>query len=160
MTIEEINTLLTAEIDDLEIIERENSTPAALVVPPAKLKEVMNFLHQDSRCYFDMLSCLTGVDLGEETETMEVIYHLNSIPHGMSLTIIVSLDRETPNVPTVSDIWRTADWHEREAYDLLGIHFEGHPDPRRILLPNDWVGHPLRKDYKEQEYYHGMKVDY
>ncbi len=160
MTAQEIKTLLSSEINDLEITMRENSTPEALGVPASKLKEVMNFLHQDARCYFDMLSCLTGVDLGEDQNAMEVIYHLNSIPKGMSLTIIVSLDREAPRVSTVTDIWRTADWHEREAYDLLGIHFEGHPDLRRILLPNDWEGHPLRKDYKEQEYYHGMKVDY
>lgn len=160
MTIEDIKNLLTSEIKDLELTERENCTPEALVVPVDNLIDVMRFLHGDSRCYFDMLSCLTGVDLGEEADAMEVIYHLNSIPKERSITIIVSLDRETPKVPSVMDIWRTADWHEREAYDLLGIHFEGHADMRRILLPNDWEGHPLRKDYKEQEYYHGMKVEY
>ncbi|CAE7723680.1 nuoD1, partial [Symbiodinium sp. KB8] len=156
---QEIKDILASEIKDLEITVRENSTPEALVVPADKLIEVMSFLHQDARCYFDMLSCLTGVDLGEEANTMEMIYHLNSIPKGMSLAIIVQVNREAPNVPSVMDIWRTADWHEREAYDLLGIHFEGHSDLRRILLPNDWEGHPLRKDYKEQEYYHGMKPD-
>lgn len=160
MTIQEIKDLLLTQIEGLEVNERENSTPEAWVVPVQRLKEVMNFLHQDERCYFDMLACLTGVDLGEEVQAMEVIYHLNSIPNGLSLAIIVELDREKPTVPTVSDIWRTADWHEREAYDLFGIQFEGHPDLRRILLPNDWEGHPLRKDYKEQEYYHGMKVAY
>lgn len=160
MTPEELKSLLESEIKDLVITEREQSTPAALEVPADRLKEVMNFLHQDDRCYFDMLSCLTGVDLGEEANKMEVIYHLNSIPKGMSIAILVQMEREKPTISTVSDIWRTADWHERETYDLLGIHFEGHPDLRRILLPNDWEGHPLRKDYKEQEYYHGMKVEY
>lgn len=160
MTPQEIKALLESAIHGLELSERENSTPEALVVPVDKLKDVMTFLHQDSRCYFDMLSCLTGVDLGEEANAMEVIYHLNSIPNGISLAILVQLDREKPAVSTVMDIWRTADWHEREAYDLLGIQFEGHADLRRILLPNDWEGHPLRKDYKEQEYYHGMKVEY
>ena len=160
MTPQALKSLLEAEISDLVLNEREQSTPAALVVPVDRLKEVMNFLHHDSRCYFDMLSCLTGVDLGEVANQMEVIYHLNSIPKGMSIAVVVQLERENPVIATVSDIWRTADWHERETYDLLGIHFEGHPDLRRILLPNDWEGHPLRKDYKEQEYYHGMKVEY
>ena len=160
MTTQEIKTVLESEIGDLEITERENSRPEALVVPVNRLKEVMKFLHQDPRCYFDMLSCVTGVDLGEAANEMEMIYHLTAIPKEMSLAIVVVLDRELPTVPTVTDIWRTADWHEREAYDLLGIRFEGHPDLRRILLPNDWEGHPLRKDYEEQEYYHGMKVEY
>lgn len=160
MTAQEIKELLLSEISDLQITERENCTPEALIVPAGKLKDVMNFLHQDARCYFDMLSCLTGVDLGEEANGMEVIYHLNSIPKERSLAIVVELNRKTPSLPTITDIWRTADWHEREAFDLLGIQFVGHPDLRRILLPNDWEGHPLRKDYKEQEYYHGMKVEY
>ncbi|MDW3194174.1 MAG: NADH-quinone oxidoreductase subunit C [Cytophagales bacterium] len=160
MTPQALKSLLEAEISELVLTEREQSTPVAFVVPVDRLKEVMIFLHQDSRCYFDMLSCLTGVDLGKEANQMEVIYHLNSIPKGMSIAVVVQLERENPVVVTVSDIWRTADWHERETYDLLGIRFEGHPDLRRILLPNDWEGHPLRKDYKEQEYYHGMKVEY
>ena len=65
-----------------------------------------------------------------------------------------------PQVPSVSSIWKTADWHEREAFDLVGIEFTNHPDLRRILLPSDWEGYPLRKDYKEQEEYHGIKVKY
>jgi NADH-quinone oxidoreductase subunit C len=65
-----------------------------------------------------------------------------------------------PQIPTVSSIWKTADWHEREAFDLMGIEFVGHPDLRRILLPEDWVGHPLRKDYQVQDYYHGIQVKY
>jgi NADH-quinone oxidoreductase subunit C len=65
---------------------------------------------------------------------------------------------QLPSVPSLVSIWRTADWHEREAFDLVGVYFEGHPDLRRILLPEDWVGHPLRKDYVEQEKYHGIQV--
>jgi NADH-quinone oxidoreductase subunit C len=92
-----------------------------------------------------------------------VVYNLASIPYKKQLTLKVVKyhDRsreDLPSFPSVSTVWRTAEWHEREAYDLLGINFENHPDLRRILLPDDWEGYPLRKDYKAQEYYRGIKV--
>jgi len=80
--------------------------------------------------------------------------------HNHKLTLKVLLPRDNPVVPSVERVWRAADWHEREAYDLFGIIFEGHHNLKRILLPEDWEGHPLRKDYKVQEYYQGMKVPY
>jgi NADH-quinone oxidoreductase subunit C len=141
-----------------------------LTVPTARIAEVCMLLHTHEDCYFDMLSCLTGLDNGVEKApmdiaTMEVIYNLYSIPfeHSLMLKIIFPRNLENeplPVVPTVSHIWRTADWHEREVFDLLGINFSNHPDMRRILLPEDWVGHPLRKDYEAQEYYHGIQVKY
>jgi NADH-quinone oxidoreductase subunit C len=96
---------------------------------------------------------------------MEIVYNLYSIPYNSQLTLKVELirnkaDEPLPELPSVSHIWRTADWHEREAYDLMGIKFSGHPDLRRILLTADWQGHPLRKDYQIQETYHGIKVAY
>jgi NADH-quinone oxidoreductase subunit C len=127
-------------------------------------------MHTHEDCYFDMLSCLTGLDNGVEKAamdigTMEVIYNLYSIPfeHGLMLKVIIprnQIGEALPQVPTVSHIWKTADWHERETFDLMGISFTNHPDLRRILLPEDWVGHPLRKDYEAQEYYHGIQVKY
>ena len=92
-------------------------------------------------------------------------FGLYSIPYEHHLTLKIRFPRlgpngELPEVPTVSTIWRTADWHEREAYDLMGIRFTGHPDLRRLFLPEDWQGHPLRKEYNEQEEYHGVKVRY
>jgi len=103
---------------------------------------------------------LTGLDNGVEKSTMEVLYHLYSIPYNHNIVMKVETDRGNPIVDTVSSVWRTADWHEREAYDMFGIKFNNHPDLRRILLPADWEGFPLRKDYQEQEYYHGIKVKY
>ena len=88
------------------------------------------------------------------------MYHLYSIPFHHSLVLKIELDRTNPIVDSVSQLWRTADWHEREAYDFFGIQFHQHPDLRRILLPADWEGFPMRKDYQQQETYHGIKVAY
>ena len=136
-----------------------------LTVPVDQVEEVCSLLHANEGCYFDLLSCITALDNGSVKGTMEVIYNLYSIPFEDKIMIRVEFPRnaegdDLPKVPTVSHIWRTADWHEREAFDLLGIEFTGHPDLRRILLPEDWVGFPLRKDYQEQEYYHGIQVKY
>jgi NADH-quinone oxidoreductase subunit C len=121
---------------------------------------ICDFLYRDKQSYFDLLNCISAHDNGPEIGTIEVWYHLTSIPFEKSFIIKVLIDRDSPNIPSVSSIWKTADWHERESFDLFGIHFENHPDLRRILLPADWEGHPLRKDYVEQEKYHGIKVKY
>lgn len=128
-----------------------------------KIADICLFLHDDVRCYMDCLSCLTALDLGPEAGTIEVVYNLYSIPlgHKIALKVAVSRDLSTaPSIPTVSHIWHSANWDEREAYDMYGISFAGHPDMRRILMPEDWQGHPLRKDYEQQEQYHGIKVKY
>ena len=137
-----------------------NDQPQSIEITAQENRELFTFLRDDDRLYFDMLSSITGIDNGPEVNTMEVIYNLYSIPFDLHLMVKIKFDRETPLVPTVSDIWKTANWHEREIFDLLGIRFEGHPDLRRILLPSDWGGHPLRKDDILQERYHGIKVDY
>jgi len=135
-----------------------------LIVNKEYLKDICLFLRDDERFFFDQLSCLTGLDNGVPKNTIEVIYHLYSIPFNVSFILKVETDRgdeqHLPEVSSVTDIWRTANWHEREAFDMYGIVFIGHPDLRRILLPTDWEGYPLRKDYKEQEFYHGIKVAY
>ena len=137
-----------------------NDQPQSIEITAQENRELFTFLRDDDRLYFDMLSSITGIDNGPEVNTMEVIYNLYSIPFDLHLMVKIKFDRETPLVPTVSDIWKTANWHEREIFDLLGIRFEGHPDLRRILLPSDWEGHALRKDDILQERYHGIKVDY
>ncbi len=145
---------------DINLEVAENSYPEALMVPAEYIKAICQLLHKNEQCYYDMLSCLTGLDNGLEANTLEVVYNLYSIPYDRSLMLKVVLDRENPEIDSVVDIWRTAEWHEREAFDLIGVKFLGHPDLRRILLPADWEGHPLRKDYQHQEYYRGIKVEY
>lgn len=137
-----------------------NTTPVCILVAAKDLLSLMSFLHNNDQLYFDSLSAITGIDNGPDSGKMEVIYNLYSIPNNRHLMVKVLLDRKKPVVTTLSSIWKAADWHERETYDLLGIHFDGHNDLRRILLPADWEGHPLRKDYKEQTYYRGVKVKY
>jgi NADH-quinone oxidoreductase subunit C len=160
MSLNEIIQLIESRFPDV-ILETDNeSTPQGLKVEHKEIKTLCAFLKDHEMLFFDSLSCLTGIDNGEEAGTMEVIYNLYSIPNDLHLMLKAGIDRIDPVIDSVADIWMTADWHEREAYDLLGIKFEGHPDLRRILLPNDWEGFPLRKDYKHQERYHGITVAY
>ena len=143
-----------------EVIVEEAMTPKGVRIDAADLRSVCESLYGHTSVFFDMLSCITAVDNGPDIGTMDVLYNLYSIPFNHSLALKVVVKRDNPSVDTVSDIWRTASWHEREAFDLMGITFNGHPDLRRILLPADWEGYPLRKDYKHQEYYRGVKVEY
>ncbi len=117
-----------------------------VMVTPSQSLELLGFLYDLG---FEYLNCLSGVDWIEQGE-LEVVYHLSSLRHKHKARVKVRLPRENPVVRSVVSLWKTANWHEREAYDLLGIRFEGHPDHRRILLSEDWVGHPLRKDYEDE----------
>lgn len=163
---EQINLLIAEKFGVETIVQSQADIPQpCITIQTHQIAAVCAELYQNELTYFDSLSCLTGIDNGEAIGTMEVIYHLYSIPYHHFLTLKVVFPRnkqekDLPKVPTISQIWRTALWHEREAFDLLGIYFEGHPDLRRILMPNDWEGHPLRKDYIQQETYHGIKVKY
>jgi len=115
-------------------------------VPRENIVDVCWFLK--TRHQFDVLMDLNGVDLGAEEEPrFEVIYHLFSTKTYQRIRLKVLLSDEDPHVNTVTTVWRTADWHERETYDMFGVIFDGHPDLRRILLPSDFDGHALRKDY-------------
>ena len=138
----------------------ETASPKAIKIAAQDLVPVMNALYQNPTTYFDMLSCVTGIDNGVQAATMEVVYNLYSIPFHHHLTIKVMLPRENPAVDSICHIWKTANWQEREIFDMYGIHFRNHPDLRRIIMPADWEGHPLRKDYKQQEYYRDIKVAY
>jgi NADH-quinone oxidoreductase subunit C len=96
---------------------------------------------------FEYLNCLSGADW---VTHLEVIYDLSSLQHPHKAHVRLKVNRSNPVVRTVSDLWRAADWHERECYDLFGVQFDRHPDHRRILLSEDWVGYPLRKDYADE----------
>jgi NADH-quinone oxidoreductase subunit C len=139
--------------------EVKNTTPLSLSIDASALILVCEQLHKNPETYFDMLTCVTGVDNGPEANTMEVIYQLYSIPFNHSLMLKVILPRENPEIESVTSIWKSADWLEREVFDMFGIVFKNHPDLRRILMPADWNGYPLRKDYKHEETYRGIKID-
>ncbi len=143
-------------------------------VSPAALVEVCTYLRDESDLRFVFLNCITGVDYFEPDPKkaakagfephLEVVYHLWSFQNKSSLVLKVMLPRwkgevagELPEVPSVAGVWSTADWHEREVYDLSGVRFTGHPNLRRILCPEDWEGHPLRKDYEMPLEYHGIR---
>jgi NADH-quinone oxidoreductase subunit C len=128
-----------------------------LVVEAASIAEMGTWLRDAPELAFDTLHCLSGVDYPAE-ERIEVVYHLFSLKHRHWLVLKVDLPRANAKLPTVENVWKTANWHEREAFDLLGIVFEGHSDPRRILLPEDWPGHPLRKDWEWPDQWHGIPV--
>jgi NADH-quinone oxidoreductase subunit C len=136
----------------------EAASPFAVVAADA-IVEVAGFCKSDRDLALDNLMCLSGVDYPKETPPrMEVVYHLLSYTHGHTFALKVHLPRESPTVATVEGIWGVANWHEREAYDMFGIVFTGHSDLRRILLPDDWVGFPLRKDWVDPDFYNGMHV--
>ena len=123
---------------------------------PENWFEIAKWLKDNPDFYFDSLQCNTGFDLGEGL--LESRYNLHSMKHFHSIEIRIKVGVEKPDIPSVESIWRVADWFERETYDMFGINFTGHSDLRRILLPEDWEGWPLRKDYEEQETYHGIVV--
>ncbi len=127
-----------------------------VVVSPEDLPRVARFLKEESSFQFNSLMSVSGVDHGEE---MAVVYHLCSLPRHHRIVLKTMISKEKLSVPTLERIWSIANWFERETFDLLGIEFEGHSDLRRILLPEDWVGHPLRKDYEYPEEYDGIKLE-
>jgi NADH-quinone oxidoreductase subunit C len=145
-----------------------------ITVAPLEIDKVCSFLRDQVELQFDSLMVLSAVDDANgktikdadgndkiEGATLSVYYHLESTKFRHKATLRVCVPRESPEVSSVALIWRHADWHEREAYDLIGINFLNHPDLRRILMPYDWdAGHPLRKDYKDPDFYQGMKVPY
>jgi NADH-quinone oxidoreductase subunit C len=119
-----------------------------LTIQNERWHEVAQFIKADELLHFEYLSNLHGVDYDDR---MEVYYHFYSYKNRQSLAVKVKTNREQPTVQSVMDLWKGADWNERETYDLLGITFPGHTNLTRILLPDDWVGYPLRKDYVQYD---------
>lgn len=118
-------------------------------------RAIAEFLYTDPELRFDWLANLSGVDYVADGK-LAVVYDLWSFDLQHTFAVKAFCPRNNPHVPSVADLWRAANWHEREAYDLLGILFDGHPDLRRILMADDWVGFPLRKDYVFPREYHGI----
>ena len=128
-----------------------------VVVKGERVAEVGRFLRDDPELAFDYLVDTTGVDYPKEN-LIRVVYHVQSLSLKHTFKFKVECDRASPKVPTVDGVWHAANWLEREVYDLLGVEFEGHPDLRRIMLPDDWQGHPLRKDYVAPQSYNGIET--
>ena len=159
MTVQEIcDTLKTKFGDAIIDTKLEGVFDPYLKVAPARIKDVAQFLRDEEALAFDSLMCLSGIDY--TGGKLDVVYHLHALNWNHKITLKVEVTTENPHCQSVESIWKTANWHEREAYDMYGIIFDGHPDLRRILMPDDWEGYPLRKDYQVPEYYNGMKVPY
>ena len=133
--------------DEIVRIE-ESAGQTAVVVRREKVVEILRFLHDDVELLFHHLADLTAVDwLGKKTPRFEVVYNLYSIRYKQFLRVKAQVPEDDPCIDTVTSIWKAANWFEREVHDMFGIVFEGHPDLRRLLMPEDWEGYPLRKDY-------------
>jgi NADH-quinone oxidoreductase subunit C len=170
----DIISLLEQRFGDKVKDKKPDALDPWVAVEPAALVEVCRFLRDDPRLRFVILNCISGVDYLETDPKkvakagfephFEVVYHLQSFTHRHRFVVKLILPRwkddkpgELPEVPSVTSVWRAADWHEREVYDLSGVWFAGHPNLTRILLAEDWVGHPLRKDYEFPLEYHGIR---
>lgn len=158
MTAQEIFDNLKAKFGEAVLEAKLDALQPWVKIAPDRTKEIALFLRDEEPFKFDYLMCLSGVDYSDGS--LGTVYHLSSMVHKHKIVLRAYCTREKPQMQSVSDVWGTANWHEREAFDLFGIDFTGHPDLRRLLLPDDWEGYPLRKDYKVPEFYNGMKVPY
>lgn len=180
-----IHALLQEKLGDA-VGDYVDSFEKGSVIDAAKIPEAALLLRDEPELHFELLMCLTGIDWDGYDETGKgksvkilgyteegkpetsdrvgegdfgVAYACYSHRHGHKYSLFTMVPRDVAEVPTVSHVWPTAAWHEREAYDLVGITFAGHPDLRRILLEDGWVGHPLRKDYQMPDRWEGVPLD-
>jgi NADH-quinone oxidoreductase subunit C len=155
MTPQEIASILTEVFGSRVVESKPDDLNPWSAIEPQSVLEVCTFLRSDSRLCMEHLELLGGADYKDR---IEVVYVLYSLTHHHRYTLKCRLPREAPAVHTVESVWGVANWHEREAFDMFGIVFEGHSDLRRILCPDDWEGFPLRKDYQFPKSYQGMPV--
>jgi NADH-quinone oxidoreductase subunit C len=176
MSVEEILDKLKTKFPKSEfILENELPVEPFIVVDQLKLPEICEFLRDEELLLFDSLMNLSGIDDNNavkvkdeegnekvEGRTLSVYYHLHSMKLDHKIVLKVSVPIEKPEVESVESVWKCADWHEREAYDMFGIIFLNHPNLTRILMPYDWEdgSYPLRKDFETPEFYNGMKIPY
>ena len=145
MTPAEIKTAIESQFPG-SVLENEDLAENQVELKGEQWLEMATFMKNDPNLCFDQLECITGIDTGE-AGPLQTRYNFHSMEHRHKIEVVISHDRENPKVASIEQLWRIGDWFERETYDMFGIEFEGHPDLTRILMPEDWVGHPLRKDY-------------
>lgn len=176
MNVEEILQKLKEKFPESEFnLDNELPVEPFIIINPLEINKISEFLRDDESLLFDSLMNLSGVDDNNaqkvkdedgneklEGRTLSVYYHLHSMKLGHKIAIKVSASIEKPEVESVEPIWKCADWHEREAYDMYGLIFLNHPNLERILMPYDWEdgSYPLRKDFETPEFYNGMKIPY
>lgn len=144
MNREELQEVLKAKSETITFVE--GGEWLNIEIDPVNWKDFASSMKSDPALAFDYLFCLTCVDWKTH---LTMVYHFTSTVHRHELVVKIKLDREKPDVNTVCDIWRTAEFHEREVFELFGVNFSGHPDLRKLILPDDWEGFPLRKDYDD-----------
>jgi NADH-quinone oxidoreductase subunit C len=165
MTPESVATTLLQRLGSGVIAVSTDCLHPMIDVSPLALPAAARLLRDDAELGFQVLRCISGIDHLQD-DVISLVYDLHALsgpqqPDGFwrercAIAIRVRLPRDNPRVASVSEVWPAANWHEREAFDLLGVIFEGHPDLRRILCCDDWVGHPLRRDYEFPLEYHGV----
>jgi NADH-quinone oxidoreductase subunit C len=155
MTPEDLCTQLKAQFGDAVGALSETKGDHFVIVKGEKIVDVCRFLKTTTGLEFDYCQDITAIDWPAR-KVIEVVYRVYSLVHRHGLVLKAETDREKPTIATVESVWKAATWLEREIYDLFGVNFEGHSDLRRILLPDDWVGYPLRKDYQEAGGWHGI----
>ncbi|MDQ3023428.1 MAG: NADH-quinone oxidoreductase subunit C [bacterium] len=151
-SLEERLAIFMQVLGGLALSGRIENEAAIVHVAPETIREVLTKLRNDERSEMQVLAHMTAVDYSPREPRFDVVYELNSLTHRHRCRVKCALadtgsEEVLPSIPSVTDVYLAANWHERECYDLFGINFEGHPDPRRILLPDRWDGHPLRRDY-------------
>ncbi len=146
--------------DAVSEFDANPTMPFFEILDTSRWPEIALFMRDNTSLRFTYMACLSGMDYPEDAK-LGIVCNLESLgEHGHRIAVKVKCDRDGGAIPSVANVWKTADWHEREAFDMYGMLFTGHPDLRRILCPEDWEGYPLRKDYEVQENYHGIKVPY
>ncbi len=172
-TSKDIFELLDKEFPEKTTISEEPDSEPLFIVNAYAINQICLWLRDANTLEFDTLMCLSGADEADGTKitqeegqetvvggNLSVYYHLYSIKYKHKITIKVIVPKSEPITESVESVWKCADWHEREAFDMFGIVFLNHPDLRRILMPDDWEGYPLRKDYVNPEFYQGIKIPY
>lgn len=153
---------ITEILQDVTARTPEKISQAEPVTFRIQSEELISFcerIKNDPELYVDRLACITGIDCGPETGTVELIYHFESVTKAIRFAICIPVLRIEGSAPSLCGLWKSANWLEREVFDMYGVKFSGHPDLRRILMPADWLGFPLLRDYRVQQEYHGIEVN-